>query len=392
MIGVAVSDDLGHIRFSNRNASCLRNGFVLSQLDGEGMKQMERHQETAIKESHKEHLLKEIAKNTGANIHDLRNDSHQEMRTERVEKAVYFDTPQDDVPMTQTTGVQSDPQTDSTGVQAQAQTTSSGPQSPKTKMEEFGGTQTTRIIMKDKENQATEDRPKEIEQLRQASGLEKQALIAQHEQNIERVIQQVMAQAESEHSRQKEVYKQEFLKQSQIKEAEAQHIINQVQHQTQQEAQQYVGNVIYYAEQAHLNKTIAQRNKTEQADAKLNEKVKTKQTPNHNTTHRNEQTPGNRAKAKAKTEQSPPKTLEPSPPFTTGEKASGSQEKPKYDNPDSEHEPKGKPNRPPNVKTYNKTKPNPKHDTDKDENKTRTHWRKAKRVYIMYKLSKYGWT
>ena len=34
-----------------------------------------------------------------------------------------------------------------------------------------------------------------------------------------------MAQAESEHSRQKEGYKQEFLKQSQIKEAEAQIIV-----------------------------------------------------------------------------------------------------------------------------------------------------------------------
>ena len=67
---------------------------------------------------------------------------------------------------------------------------------------------TTRIIMKDKTSQAIEDRPEEIEQLRQASELEKQALIAQHEQDIERVIQQVMAQAESEHSRQKEGYKQ----------------------------------------------------------------------------------------------------------------------------------------------------------------------------------------
>ena len=58
-----------------------------------------------------------------------------------------------------------------------------------------------------------------------------------------------MAEGEEEHSRQKEGYKQEFLKQPQIDEAEAQQIINQVQHQTQQEAQHYVGNVINYAEQ-----------------------------------------------------------------------------------------------------------------------------------------------
>ena len=59
--------------------------------------------------------------------------------------------------------------------------------------------------MKDKPSQATEDRSEEIEQLRQASELEKQVLIEQHEQNIERVRQQVtdqvMAQAEAEHSK-----------------------------------------------------------------------------------------------------------------------------------------------------------------------------------------------
>ena len=46
-----------------------------------------------------------------------------------------------------------------------------------------------------------------------------------------------MAQGEAEHSKQKEGYKQEFLKQSQTNEAKAQQIINQVQHQTRQEAQ-----------------------------------------------------------------------------------------------------------------------------------------------------------
>ena len=42
-----------------------------------------------------------------------------------------------------------------------------------------------------------------------------------------------------------------------------QRIINQVKHQTQQEAQHYVGNVINYAEQAHLNKLREERAKTE---------------------------------------------------------------------------------------------------------------------------------
>ena len=91
------------------------------------------------------------------------------MRTERVDNAVHFGISQDDVPMTQTTGVQAEAQTDSTGVQAKAQTTPSGSQPSETKMEEFGGTQRTRIKKKDKGNQATEDRSEEIEQLRYAS-------------------------------------------------------------------------------------------------------------------------------------------------------------------------------------------------------------------------------
>jgi len=135
------------------------------------------------------------------------------MRTDRVEKAVHFDISQDDdVPMTASSGVQADAQTDSTGVQANPQTTSSGSQSSTTKMDQFGGTQTTKIKMKDRGSQATEDRSEETEQLRQASELEKQVLIEQHEQNIEtvrqQVMEQVMAQAEAEHSRKKEGYKQ----------------------------------------------------------------------------------------------------------------------------------------------------------------------------------------
>ena len=193
LIGVAVSGKLYNVKFLNRDAKFLREGFVLSQLDGEGARIMERQQEMASKEGYKEHLSKQVANNTGANFHDL-NDAHQEMRAERVENALHFGISQDDdVPMTQTTssgvqaetqtdssGVQAKAQTDSTGVQAKAQTNSSGTQSSKTKVDEFGGTQTTIVIKKDKGNQATEDRPEEIEQLRQASEIEKQALIDQH--------------------------------------------------------------------------------------------------------------------------------------------------------------------------------------------------------------------
>ena len=42
-------------------------------------------------------------------------------------------------------------------------------------------------------------------------------------------------------------------------------------------------------------------------------------------------------------------------------------------------------------KIIRKTKPKPDHDTEKDGNQTRTHWRKAKRVYLVDQLSKHGW-
>ena len=58
LINVAVSDKLYNIKFPNRDASFLRNGYVMSQLDGEGMRTMERQQEMASKEAYREHLLK----------------------------------------------------------------------------------------------------------------------------------------------------------------------------------------------------------------------------------------------------------------------------------------------------------------------------------------------
>ena len=33
----------------------------------------------------------------------------------------------------------------------------------------------------------------------------------------------------------------------------------------------------------------------------------------------------------------------------------------------------------------------PDHDTEKDENRTKTHWRKAAKGYLVYQLSKHGW-
>ena len=76
LIGVAVSDKLYNIKFPNRNDTFLRNGFVLSQLDGEGMRAMQLQEEQAMKESLKDHLLKQTSQETGVNISDLRTPSN----------------------------------------------------------------------------------------------------------------------------------------------------------------------------------------------------------------------------------------------------------------------------------------------------------------------------
>ena len=49
LIGVAASGGLGNIKFLNRNVTFLRNGFILSQLDGEGMRVMEDQQKDTLK-------------------------------------------------------------------------------------------------------------------------------------------------------------------------------------------------------------------------------------------------------------------------------------------------------------------------------------------------------
>ena len=53
LIGVANSGGLDNVLFPNRDATFLRDGFILSQLDGEGMRQMQLQQEQASKQTFK---------------------------------------------------------------------------------------------------------------------------------------------------------------------------------------------------------------------------------------------------------------------------------------------------------------------------------------------------
>ena len=42
LINVAISNGLEQIKFPNRDSTFLRNGFILSQLDGDGVRIMEK--------------------------------------------------------------------------------------------------------------------------------------------------------------------------------------------------------------------------------------------------------------------------------------------------------------------------------------------------------------
>ena len=100
---------------------------------------------------------------------------------------------------------------------------------------------------------------------------------------------------------------------------------------------------------------------------------------------------------KTKTGSSPEK-LGLVPPFPTGEQASGSQDQPKHDNPESEHPSKGTQGRPSNTKgpqpkasnvRQEAFKHNPTqsttttHGTEKDNNKSRGYWGKIRTKHTL---------
>ena len=63
----------------------MRDGFILSQLDGEGMRQLQLQRGQAIKETFKKtHLLKQASDATGVNTSGLRHSSNAEARTNRI--------------------------------------------------------------------------------------------------------------------------------------------------------------------------------------------------------------------------------------------------------------------------------------------------------------------
>ncbi len=85
LIGVAVSDKLYNVKFPNRDAKFLREGFVLSQLDNEGMRQMEKQQDMASKEAYKDHLMKQASSNSDNISHySFRSANEEDLRQQRI--------------------------------------------------------------------------------------------------------------------------------------------------------------------------------------------------------------------------------------------------------------------------------------------------------------------
>ena len=50
LIGIAFSDGLENVKLPNRSSKFLRDGFILSQLDGGGMRAMEQQQQRHMEE------------------------------------------------------------------------------------------------------------------------------------------------------------------------------------------------------------------------------------------------------------------------------------------------------------------------------------------------------
>ena len=91
LVGAAVSDGLEHIKFPNRSAQFLRNGFVLSQLGGEGMRAMELQQQRHIKEVYMDSALKPLASDPGSDSISncsFKSAHTQNTQTERINEMI----------------------------------------------------------------------------------------------------------------------------------------------------------------------------------------------------------------------------------------------------------------------------------------------------------------
>ena len=356
LIGVAVSDELRNIKFPNRDSTFLRNGFILSQLDGEGMRQMEHQQEMASKQAYKEHLLKEIAVNTGSNLHELRSESHQELRAERVNQALnpnpqFFNISQRDHEMETMHSLSSSEDTEMRDDMAVSSKTTSLPSLDSNAMSVDVANQSTAVA----------DHTGEIERQRQIAENERLQLEIRQSQQLENIRQQAAS----------------------VLQATTQEL-------TESHRAEAIAAIVHAASLTEKNAFTKLNKQSQEIQQMAANDERSRQTitalRNQIRNQEKEQEPPKRANPKAK--------IEPKPKTTAIEDD---------DNPEANHPPKGKRGRPSNntkfVKKYqeqhddNTVEKNkkPDHDTEKDMNRTRTHWRQATRGYLVDQLSKHGW-
>ena len=213
LIGVAVSDELRNIKFPNRDAKFLRDGFVLSQLDGEGHREMEKQQEMASKEAYKEHLLKQLARNNSDNIsnHSFRTANEGGLREQRINTMLqarasaaiqnsetqFYDISDN----TAEGGVQTDQLPNNEGLGVATQT------DPLSINEGLGvATQTDQLPH-------VEDQRIQIEALQQEAYNREAGLLANHEQNLRQVQQNLRSSLDevSENARRREIHDQTII-------------------------------------------------------------------------------------------------------------------------------------------------------------------------------------
>ena len=73
------------IKYPDRTATCVRNSFELSQLDGEGMREMEQQQSQQMAEVAQENAIRNLAKNSDVAHADLSEAAKAATRSQSVQ-------------------------------------------------------------------------------------------------------------------------------------------------------------------------------------------------------------------------------------------------------------------------------------------------------------------
>ena len=196
LIGEALQDQFYNVKFPNRNAKFLREGFILSQLDGEGMREMQRQQEMASKEAYKEHLLKQIAINSGAKLSDLKNGANAETQTDKVERMLNTGTNTIPQPTSSSATMTEDQPTSSSATNTEQKETATIGASTEQKETATIGTVT-------EESAIAANYERKAEELRVMTELQRQQQEFRHQEQVETIRQQALAQLQQQADRHK---------------------------------------------------------------------------------------------------------------------------------------------------------------------------------------------